>query len=56
MPGPVNTPREPITICWDGSRGRQCKTFQGIKGEYEARRFYAAKLKDGKNPSVQKVK
>lgn len=56
MPGPINTPRQTIVIEYDGKDGRLSKTFNGLRAEFAARRFYVDKLNRGKNPTVRKAK
>lgn len=53
MPTPINTPHTPIVVEYDTKDGRRSKLFQGTYGPYDARSFFAAKLKAGKNPKVR---
>lgn len=46
---PVNTPHHEVTVEYDAAKRRVSKTFTD---PFEARRFYVAKAKAGKNPKV----
>lgn len=49
---PHNTPKDPIAVEYDANGKRTTKEF---KDHFAARRFYVAKLKEGRNPKVKKV-
>lgn len=42
----------PVAVEYDGPKGRETKVFADA---FKARRFFARKLKEGKNPQVKKV-
>lgn len=50
--GPMNTPKPDVLIWYDSRDKRISKRFSDA---YAARRFYAAKLKAGKNPKLTKA-
>lgn len=52
MPNPVNTPHTPIVVEYDANGSRDGRTFAD---PFQARRFYVAKHKAGKNPAVRKA-
>lgn len=50
--GMISTRLPPVSVEYDLHAGRATKRFES---PYEARRFYATKLKLGKNPQVKKA-
>ena len=50
MTRPMTWPKVEVTVFYDCRGERKHQTFDN---EYEARSFYKAKFKDGKNPSIQ---
>ena len=53
---PINTPRDPVAVEYDKmQRGKIIRARKEFACMYEARRFYAAKFKANRNPSVKKT-
>jgi hypothetical protein len=50
--GRLPDPPQRIGVEYDGRGGRRTKVFDDL---FAARRFYAAKLKQGKNPRVRRA-
>lgn len=47
-------PIDSVTVEFDGRSGRERKTFAGRSAVSASRRFYAEKMKAGKNPKIVK--
>lgn len=51
-PRPIGTPDPVVDITYESNGERRAKRFTNAR---EARRFYIAKFKAGKNPTVKRV-
>jgi hypothetical protein len=52
IPRPYGPQQHAVYVSFIGPKGRERKRFENA---YEARRFYAKKLKDGKEPKVERA-